>query len=325
MDEIINIAFVFDDRFSDLFRVAIYSIAKNTKSNLALHIVDCGISEENKDLIGKFISEFKNISSMEFRVPERLEVFENLSIEPPYNSTVFYRLEIPRIFPALERVIYLDCDIIAIGDIAELWNEDLKGRPFGAIEEVGNFIDSDTVWRKRMTLGLPLGKRYYNTGVLFFDCGQYQKSKIFERVVEFVKSTRISLPCPEQDAMNICLRNDEHLPLHPKYNFMPFYALSKRCLRVIKNPVVIHYAAVKVWQLNLNKILIKILYLFGLCRYSLGMILCFWRYSDRVDGEKFSSRSVIPTIKFLYILFLTEFYPEKLQRKMIRNTTVSHG
>jgi lipopolysaccharide biosynthesis glycosyltransferase len=315
MGETINIAFVFDDKFSDLFRVAIYSIAKNTKSNLAVHIVDCGICEENKGLIRKFMSEFKNISSMEFKVPKRIEILENLSIEPPYNSTVFYRLEIPKIFSTLERVIYLDCDIVVVGDIVELWKEDLRGRPFGAIEEVGNFIDPDCVWRKRMTLGLPMGSRYYNTGVLFFDCGQYQKSKIFERVVEFVKSTRISLTYPEQDAMNVCLRNDEHLALPPKYNFMPFHTLSKRSLRVIKTPVVIHYAAVKVWKLNLNKILIKILYLFGICRYSLGMILCFWRYSDKVDGRKFPSGSVISTVRFLYILFLTKFYPEKLQKR----------
>ncbi|MDR2603035.1 MAG: glycosyltransferase family 8 protein [Puniceicoccales bacterium] len=325
MGETIDIAFVFDDKFSDLFKVAIYSIAKNTKSSLAVHIIDCGISKENKGLIRKFMSDFKNISSIEFRLPERVEVLETYNIPVHFSTAIFYRLAIPKVFPELSRVIYLDCDTIAVGDIGELWNEDLKGRPFGAVEEVGNFIDPDAVWRKRMTLGLPMGRRYYNTGVLFFDCGKYQKSKIFERVVEFVKSTSISLMFPEQDAMNICLQNDEHLALSPKYNFMPFHTLSKRCLQVIKKPIVIHYAAVKVWKLNLNKILIRILYIFGMCKYSLGMILCFWQYSDRVDGEKFSSRSIIPTIKFLHVLFLMEFYPKKLKKKWVKNTTISHG
>ncbi|MDR1528147.1 MAG: glycosyltransferase family 8 protein [Puniceicoccales bacterium] len=324
MNEIINIAFVFDDKFSDLFRVAAYSVAKNTKSNLAIHIVDCGISEENKDLIRKFMSEFKNISSIEFKVPERVEILENYTIPAHFSTAIFYRLAIPKVFPELNRVIYLDCDIVAVGDIGELWKEDLNGRPFGAVEEVGNFIDPETVWRKRMTLGLPVGRRYYNMGVLFFDCGKFQESKIFERVVEFVKSTRIPLALPEQDAMNVCLQNEEHLALSPKYNFMPFLMLSKRCFRTIKTPVIIHYAAVKVWQLNLNKILIKILYLFGVCRYTLGVILCFWQYSDRVDGKKFSSRSIIPTIKFFRILCSIKFCPEKFQKKMIKNTTVSY-
>jgi lipopolysaccharide biosynthesis glycosyltransferase len=46
--ETINVAFVFDDEFSDLFRVAAYSIAQNTRAKLAIYVIDCGISEINR-------------------------------------------------------------------------------------------------------------------------------------------------------------------------------------------------------------------------------------------------------------------------------------
>ncbi|MDR1890705.1 MAG: glycosyltransferase family 8 protein [Puniceicoccales bacterium] len=322
MNETIDIAFVFDEKFADLFKVAAYSISKNTKSDLAIHVVDCGITEGSKDQIRKFVSAFENVSSIEFRVPERVDVLENYAIPVRFSTAIFYRLAIPKLFPELKRVIYLDCDTIAAGDIAELWAKDLKGCPFGAVEEDGNFLSPNSFWRKRLTLKLPAGRHYYNSGVLLIDCKQWQKSKIFERVIEFVKNTDLQLSYPEQDAMNLCLPDDEHLSLSPKYNFMPFFMLSKRCLRIIKKPVVIHYAAIKPWELSLNKTLIKILYSLGICRYMLGMFLRFWQYSDKIDGKKFSSWSIIPTIKFLYILFLIEFCPKKLLEENRRTKTL---
>ncbi|MDR0693070.1 MAG: glycosyltransferase family 8 protein [Puniceicoccales bacterium] len=299
MDEIINIAFVFDDRFSDLFRVAIYSIAKNTKSNLAVHIVDCGISEENKDLIGKFVSEFKNISSMEFRVPERLEILENYAIPSYFSTAIFYRLAIPKVFPELDRVIYLDCDIIAVGDIAELWNEDLKGRPFGAIEEGGNFFNEKTKLRKMQEINLPESKHYYNSGILLIDTHKFEDDKIFERVIGFVKDTDLQLSCPEQDAMNLCLDDDEHMALDPKYNFIPFASSSEECLKKIKEPIIImHYAGKKPWEMN--KKIIRFAASCGMGRYHMSMMLKYWEYADYVDEKKFSSGNIFHTLKFLY-------------------------
>ncbi|MDR1413847.1 MAG: hypothetical protein LBI56_02840 [Puniceicoccales bacterium] len=54
MSESTNIALVFDDKFSDLCKVAIHSIAKNTQSSLAICIVDCGIVENNRNQIAEF-------------------------------------------------------------------------------------------------------------------------------------------------------------------------------------------------------------------------------------------------------------------------------
>ncbi|MDR1457311.1 MAG: glycosyltransferase family 8 protein [Puniceicoccales bacterium] len=298
MDEAINIAFVFDDKFSDLFKVAVYSIAKNTKSNLAVHIIDCGICEENKDLIRKFISEFKNISSIKFKVPERIEILENYAIPAHFSTAIFYRLAIPKVFPELNRVIYLDCDTIAVGDIFELWNEDLKGRPFGAIEEDGNFFNEKTKLRRMKEINFPENRHYYNSGVLLVDSKQFEKSQVFERVIEFVKNTNLRLLSPEQDAMNLCLADDEHMALSPKYNFIPFASFSEACLKKVKSPRIIHYAGRKPWEMN--KKVIRFAASCGMGKYHMSMMLKYWEYADYVDEKKFSSGNIFHTLKFLY-------------------------
>ncbi|MDR2776509.1 MAG: glycosyltransferase family 8 protein [Puniceicoccales bacterium] len=301
MTETIDIAFVFDDKFSDLFKVAMYSIAKNTKSNLAVHIVDCGIPEESKGLIRKFISEFKNISSTEFKIPKRIEALENYTIPAHFSTAIFYRLAIPKVFPELNRVIYLDCDTIAVGDISELWNEDLNGRPFGAVEEDGNFFNEKTKWRRMKEINFHEDKHYYNSGILLIDTKQFEKSQIFERVIEFVKNTDLRLLSPEQDAMNLCLADDEHMTLSPKYNFIPFASFSKECLKKVKNPTIMHYAGKKPWEMN--KKVIRFAALCGMKKYHMAMMLKYWEYADYVDKKKFSNRNIFHTLKFLYKCF----------------------
>ncbi|MDR0742689.1 MAG: glycosyltransferase family 8 protein [Puniceicoccales bacterium] len=299
MIKTINLAFVFDDKFSDLFRVAAYSIAKNTKANLAIYVVDCGISEINREKALKMQEKCENILSVKIGIPKRVDVLENFPTEARFNSVVFYRLAIPKVFPELSRVIYLDCDIVAIGDISELWNEDLEGRPFGAVEEDGNFSDEKIRADKLAYLKFPEENRYYNSGVLLIDSKKFEESQIFERVIEQVKQTKIFFPCPEQDAMNICLRNDEHLPLHPKYNFIPFASLSKKCFASIeKNVVLIEYACVKPWEMN--RTTVKLFHCLGLCRYSTSMLLKFWHYADQLGDMNPGNKNPFPTLKFFY-------------------------
>ncbi|MDR2776508.1 MAG: glycosyltransferase family 8 protein [Puniceicoccales bacterium] len=299
MIETIDIAFVFDDKFSDLFRVAAYSIAQNTKANLTIYVIDCGISEINREKVLQLKEKCENILSIKIGMPERVDVLENFPTEERFNSVVFYRLAIPKVFPELSRVIYLDCDIVAVGDISELWNEDLNDCPFGAVEEDGNFSDEKIRADKLAYLKFPEENRYYNSGVLLIDSQKFEESQIFERVIEQVKQTKIFFPCPEQDAMNICLRNDEHLSLHPKYNFIPFASLSKKCFASIgENVVLIEYACVKPWEMN--RPTVKLFHYLGLCRYSTFMLLKFWHYADQLGDVSPSNKNPFPTLKFFY-------------------------
>ncbi|MDR1595787.1 MAG: glycosyltransferase family 8 protein [Puniceicoccales bacterium] len=296
MVETVNIAFAFDDKFTGLFLVAASSIAKNTASTLVVHIVNCGIAEENIKRIYQLNEMCENISEIKISMPERVDVLEKLPTEERFNSSVFYRLAIHKVFSDLERVIYLDCDIVANGDILELWHEDLGGRPFGAVEEDGNLSDEKTRLYKQSVLELSKEKFYYNSGVLLIDCEKFKESKIFERVIEYVGNTKIFLSCPEQDAMNACLEQDEHLPLSPKYNFIPFATLARECLKKIGKPILIEYACVKPWQMDRGTV--KFFHSLKMFPYATTMLMEFWAYADTIDSGGFDGKNIFSTLKF---------------------------
>lgn len=77
----------------------------------------------------------QNISIRFIRVCEyfdarKLFVDQHLSVE------TYYRLIIPEIMPDYHKILYLDCDMVADHDVAELYDLDLKGAVIGAAKDI---------------------------------------------------------------------------------------------------------------------------------------------------------------------------------------------
>ncbi|EFJ37980.1 hypothetical protein SELMODRAFT_437525 [Selaginella moellendorffii] len=59
------------------------------------------------------------------------------ALTSPYNFLPFY---LPRMFPGMQRIIYLDSDVV--GDIEELFNTDLEDHPVAAVEDCSQIFGS---------------------------------------------------------------------------------------------------------------------------------------------------------------------------------------
>jgi lipopolysaccharide biosynthesis glycosyltransferase len=317
--DIVNIVFCCDDKFAEQLQVAALSVAINASRRVAIHVIDCGISEENRSKILSIGKLCQNIVNVTLRQPTRERAFEECPIPEYFSSAVFYRLAIPKIFPELQRAIYVDCDVVVDGDVSELWLTNLEGHAFAALNEEGNFYLPEDMAGRKARAGIPQERVYMCSGVLLIDGKRFEEAKIFERVLEFIKTSHGPLSCPEQDAMNICLGSDEYLPLSPKFNFTPFAPLAKHRLKDIKKPVIIHYSWGKPWIFN-RKVVHAMCGL-GLCRYSFGFIKKYWEYADRIPGGMLSSERKIPTYYFVYKrLFgaVEHFVAKKIRNGLIR-------
>ncbi|MDR0595378.1 MAG: glycosyltransferase family 8 protein [Puniceicoccales bacterium] len=324
--DVINIVFCCDDRFAGPLQVAAMSAAVSTSSNVAIYVVDCGISPENKNTLQTWKGKFGNVTNVIFRKPPREKIFDAFPIAFHFSPAVFYRLAISRTFPELKRAIYMDCDVIIVDDIDLLWSVDLGEHPFGAVNEETNFFSSQDMVQRKAKVGIPPERTYMLSGVLLIDCKRFEEAKIFEKVLQFISGCKKLLPCPEQDAMNICLSPDEHLSLGPKFNFTPFAPLACRCLKNIKRPVIVHYSCYKPW--NFNKKLVHTLCKLRLLRHSFRFIKEYWSYSDRVDEHTFSSSSTKQTWRFVYKrLFggIEYFVAKKIRNGLIRLWRNRHG
>jgi lipopolysaccharide biosynthesis glycosyltransferase len=98
----------------------------------------------------------------------------------------------------IDRVLYLDGDIVVVGDVAPLWCTDLGGTLLGAVDIPGSLHGVTT-------LAMRAEDGYFNSGVLLIDLKQWRETQALDTILRYVDAyperMRYTL---DQDALNAC-------------------------------------------------------------------------------------------------------------------------
>jgi UDP-glucose/galactose:(glucosyl)LPS alpha-1,2-glucosyl/galactosyltransferase len=132
-------------------------------------------------------------------------------------STIWYRVDLPQLLPATERVLYLDGDTLAVDSLAPLWQTDLTGNHVGAVTNV--FEPWNLGYPGSMGLELSGPRSYFNSGVLLMNLEQMRRDECSTAIREWALANRDRLPWGDQDALNAVLA-ERRVELHPRWNCM---------------------------------------------------------------------------------------------------------
>ena len=218
----IPIFFSTDDTYIPCLSVAIKSIIANANENniYKIIILNTGLKTENKKAIKDLEKEnvkiqFSNITDKIKKINKELEY----RLRDYYSVSIYYRLFIPGLFPEYKKAIYLDCDIVVIKDIADLFNIDLKDNFVGAI--VDGVVSSSEIFKKYSDLALGLdNKKYFNSGVLLMNLEKFRNEKIKEKFLYLLCNYNFDTIAPDQDYLNV-LCKDKVLYLNNGWDKMP--------------------------------------------------------------------------------------------------------
>ncbi len=206
-----------DNNYAPFVATTIASICNNTKSFCDFYILDGGIQEENKEKICELKKQFINFS-IEFIKIDLEKEFSTIHYEnccKHVSLSTYNRFLIPKLKPELKRVLYLDVDIIVLGDISELYNQDLEGYMLGAIPEQ---INEKEINLYKQILKLSETHHYFNAGILLIDLEQWILEDIMSKLFEIESKRRNDLLHADQDVLNICF-NDSYKVLDFKFNY----------------------------------------------------------------------------------------------------------
>ena len=114
-------------------------------------------------------------------------------------AATYYRLLIGDVLPAdLDRVIYLDCDMLVCCDVVDLWRQPLGAAVVGAVNDPG-FEDHGA-------LGIPSGSSYFNAGLLLINMKAWRGTSVGSEALAFRVAHPERITYDDQCALNWVLR-----------------------------------------------------------------------------------------------------------------------
>jgi lipopolysaccharide biosynthesis glycosyltransferase len=234
-----NIVTACDDEFAQHTAVMLTSLFYHHPDCLfqVFILVPADFLEENAlKIIASFPGNFGTIKII--RVSD--DVISNLVIYGHVTTASYLRLRIGELLPAtLERVLYLDPDIIIAGDVTELFEMDLLGFPFGAVPDV--LVDVDREIRAKIAIGA--NAHYFNAGVLLIDLPRWRSLNMGARAINYCHSYPSSITYHDQCALNH-VTNGRCYVLDEKWNFQ-----TKSSARNLHSALIIHFTGLlKPWH-----------------------------------------------------------------------------
>lgn len=184
--------------------------------------------------------------------------FQNAPILLHYTKEMYYRLLAFKFLPQdLERILYLDPDLLVINPVRGLYETDLGDNLYAAA-----YHDIGAISEINKIRFYPYGiEAYHNSGVLLMNLNQQRKSIDEKEIFEFVEKHRSTLIMPDQDIMN-ALYAKEILSLDEKiYNYdaryFQYYKLKTNGAwdmdYLIYHTVIIHFCGKKKpWHKSYN-------------------------------------------------------------------------
>ncbi len=247
-----NIVFSSDNNFIRQMSAAIVSVFENNKNeNVCIYVISKGISSENIEILKRMAKDY----SQQLEVIELGDVhkfFDEHIDTGGWNDIVLARLFLDKLLPEeVNRVIYLDGDVIVRHSLKGMWETDLEGNV------VGMALEPTTRKEQKAALDIAPNGKYYNAGVLLIDLKKWKEEKVGNRIIAYFKDHGSKLFANDQDAINGELK-DEIYELPLKYNycntyhFYPYKAVKKMVDRndyyskeeyekMVRDPYIIHY------------------------------------------------------------------------------------
>ena len=213
----IHVCFCFHDKtghYSKFTGTTILSIFENTNSEVTVHILhDNTLTPENRDkfiyLAGRYgqLVKFYNVEEL---CQNELEKFSrSFPIVNNHHATIgmLYRFLLPQLLSLdIDKVIYLDSDIIVNLDIKELWQIELGDKILAAVPEISHYKTNDYMKHafKLCDDGIVKCEDYFNSGVLVMNLKLLRAEEIIMDGLRFCTQNPRYQGYPDQDILNYC-------------------------------------------------------------------------------------------------------------------------
>lgn len=214
MTTTIDIAMCADKNHVAGLHVMLYSLMHHLDSQYSVkfHFFLDGYRERDLDNIKKTLNKFQDRYSYQLYRITDFDLGKGKGLHGNKLSRLtFYG---PQIINS-HRLLFLDVDLLVLMSASELFNEELKGLVAGAVSKKTVQYSNEVVFLNE--LGISSDTRYFNAGVLVFDCERWREQNLTEKCFNFLDLHHSKFHSADQTVLNVVLQDNVQF-LDSKYN-----------------------------------------------------------------------------------------------------------
>ena len=236
---IMHLVFCLDNNYIMPYGVTMTSICENNLNyDIMFHVItDNDFTIKNEKSLFKIANKYHHSLKI-----YKVDITSMLNYPPFCNSiATYYRLLLADILPVgIDKVLYLDGDLIVRTDLQELWVTDISEYSVGAIIENRETNNNQS-------------NKYFSAGVMLINLQYWRSNNVGACTQNFINKFPEKCIIVDQDALNAVLNGTiKWLPI--KYNIMcyayhrePFIRINRMQWIEIQrdrlNPAILHYNA----------------------------------------------------------------------------------
>ena len=259
-----NILVAFNDGYVMPTRVMLESLIENSREVLHIYILYIALRE---DSISK-LSMLKGDKAILHFIHIDESRYKDVPITRFYSKEAYIRLFAQLYIPEeVDRILWLDSDVIVNGDIGEFYRQSFNDKLYVAYKDVEQGDSAE----KKAELGMPADAAYINSGVLLMNLTEIRNQIQEEAITRYIKEYFDKILFVDQDVLNGLLYDCfKVLDSDYLYNYFANQITPWNKRFVYRNVRIIHYAGgCKPWNASYK-------------HYGFHL---WWKYALRIDTD----------------------------------------
>lgn len=204
----IPVFFTIDNSYAPFLAAALSSAIKNcsSKRQYKAIILHQELTKENMEKLsllatGNFSIEFVEMKDGFESITDRMS---NRLRCDYFTLTIYFRLFIATMFPQYDKAIYIDSDVVVLGDLAELFDTDIGDNFIGACADK-SVVDVPELARYMEEAVGVSRYEYINSGVLLMNLKALRENEFDKHFLNLLNTYHFDCIAPDQDYINaIC-------------------------------------------------------------------------------------------------------------------------
>ncbi|MBQ8591884.1 MAG: glycosyltransferase family 8 protein, partial [Lachnospiraceae bacterium] len=219
--------------------------------DITIHVyaMHMDLSESDRKALASLAQEYNN--ELHFLTINRADFSDALPTTESWPLEAYFRLQLTDLLPRhIDRILYLDVDMIILSSLSQLYHEDFEEKLFCVCKDMGVNGKLNDI---RNQLFEPLynkGFIYFNSGIMLWNIASLRKQYNFRSYMELAASLNYQILAPDQDLLNYMHWNQVKYVDEYKYNLFARLAYNHGITQedILTETHVIHYTGFKPWS-----------------------------------------------------------------------------